>query len=355
MAQNTFSLASRTKLTNGLSMPTIHLGVYLTSGKETYQAVRWALEAGYRGVDSAQMYHNEKESGKAVLDFLSSNDNVNSLKREDIHFTSKLASNSSYDTARKAIKQSVKECGLGYIDLFLLHSPYGGKKARLESWKAVEDAIDDGEVRIGGVSNYGVKHLQELLDSKPRIAPAVNQIEVHPFNTRTDIASFCQQNNIVVEAYAPLVRALKMKHPKIVSLSKKYSCTPVSITPQIARRVQSPEALSSGQLLVRWSLQHGYVPLPKSVKKERIVENSQIGGFEIEDGDMKTMDGLDEYLVTGKSLLTAVQFAHPMVERAISAAVCSTSLTQANDGFCVQIGTPQTARNVEDGEKLAWG
>lgn len=236
------------------------------------------------------MYHNEKDSGKAILDFLSSDDNVDALKREDIHFTSKLASNSSYDTARKAIKKSVKECGLGYIDLFLLHSPYGGTKARLESWKAVEDAIEDGEVRIGGVSNYGVKHvsacsivpsamlatkshswsvtahrslvhvlkaewacgrfrtrsehaaigldrfneyaglttvqLQELLDSKPRITPAVNQVEVHPFNTRTDITSFCQQNNIVVEAYAPLVRALKMKHPKIVALSKKYSCTP---------------------------------------------------------------------------------------------------------------------------------
>ncbi|KAJ4403551.1 hypothetical protein N0V91_006424 [Didymella pomorum] len=289
MAQNTFSLASRTKLANGLSMPTIHLGVYMTSGKETYQAVRWALEVYFLLVDSAQMYHNEKESGKAVLDFLSSDDNVDSLKREDIHFTSKLASNSSYDTARKAIKKSVKECSLGYIDLFLLHSPYGGKKARLESWKAVEDAIDDGEVRIGGVSNYGVKHLQELLDSKPRIAPAVNQIEVHPFNTRTDITSFCQQNNIVVEAYAPLVRALKMKHPKIVSLSKKYSCTPVFTV---------YDSSTQGQLLIRWSLQHGYVPLPKSVKKERIVENSQVGGFEIEESDMKTMDSLDEYLVT---------------------------------------------------------
>jgi diketogulonate reductase-like aldo/keto reductase len=148
-----YSLASRTKLANGLSMPTIHLGVYLTSGSETYQAVRWALEAGYRGIDSAQMYDNEAESGQAILDFLSSEANTTSLKREDIHFTSKLASNSSYDTARKAIKQSVKECGLGYIDLFLLHSPYGGKKARLESWRAVEDAIEDGEVKIGGVSN----------------------------------------------------------------------------------------------------------------------------------------------------------------------------------------------------------
>lgn len=113
-------------------------------------------------VDSAQMYHNEKESGKAILDFLSSDANTDSLKREDIHYTSKLASNSAYDTARKAIKRSVKECGLGYIDLFLLHSPYGGKKARLDSWRAVEDAIDDGEVKIGGVSNYGVKHVRPI-------------------------------------------------------------------------------------------------------------------------------------------------------------------------------------------------
>ena len=113
--------------------------------------------------------------------------------------------------------------------------------------------------------------------------PAVNQIEVHPFNTRTDIVNFCQEHGIAIEAYAPLVRALRMKHPTIASLSKKYSCTP-------------------GQLLIRWSLQHGYVPLPKSVRKERIVENGNVDGFQIEEGDMKTMDGLDEYLVTGKLL-----------------------------------------------------
>ena len=97
------------------------------------------------------MYHNEKEAGQAIQDFLASDANTESLRREDIHFTSKLASNSAYDTARKAIKKSVRECGLGYIDLFLLHSPYGGKHARLESWRAVEDAIAEGEVRIGGV------------------------------------------------------------------------------------------------------------------------------------------------------------------------------------------------------------
>ena len=120
------------------------------------------------------MYHNEKESGKAILDFLSGGNNADSLKREDIHFTSKLASNSSYDTARKAIKKSVKECGLGYIDLFLLHSPYGGKNARLESWRAVEDAIKDGEVKIGGVSNYGVKHVSNSFQCIPQVVSASN-------------------------------------------------------------------------------------------------------------------------------------------------------------------------------------
>jgi len=251
----------------------------MANGRETLRAVQWALEAGYRAIDSAQMYDNEKQTGTAINAFLASDANTELLTREDVHFTTKLARNSEYERARKSITTSAKKSGLGYIDLFLLHSPYGGKDARLASWRAVEDAIDAGEVKTGGVSNYGVKHLKELLASKPRILPAVNQIEVHPFNTRTEITSFCQENNIVVEAYAPLVRALRMKHPTIVSLAEKYSCTPA-------------------QLLVRWSLQHGYVPLPKSVNKERIVSNVEIGGFEIEKEDMSKMDGLDEYLVT---------------------------------------------------------
>ncbi|KAK0249884.1 hypothetical protein B0A54_00477 [Friedmanniomyces endolithicus] len=276
MADQSHILASRTKLDNGLSMPSIHLGVYLMNGSEASTAVKYALEAGYRAVDSAQMYRNEKQVGKSILDYLKA---YPEIKREDIHYTTKLASNSDYARARRSISQSVKECGLGYIDLFLLHSPYGGKQARLDSWRAVEDAIKDGEVKIGGVSNYGEKHLDELFASSPRIKPAVNQIEVHPFNTRSSLTAYCQQHDIVVEAYAPLARALRMKHPTIVSLAKKYGCT-------------------SGQLMVRWSLQHGYVPLPKSVRKERIIENSQVGGFEISAEDVKAMDGLDEYLVT---------------------------------------------------------
>lgn len=280
MAPNSFSLSTRIGLSNGLSIPHIHLGVYLMSEKEASDAVRYALNAGYRAVDSAQMYRNERDCGKAILSWLKdSNANKAGLKREDIFFTSKLASNSSYEAARKSIKKSVQVCGLGYIDLFLLHSPYGGKAARLASWKAVEDAIDEGEVKIGGVSNFGVKHLEELLASKPRIRPAVNQIEVHPFNTRTNITSFCQSNDIVVEAYAPLARALRMKHPTIVALAKKYNATPA-------------------QIMVRWSLQNGFIPLPKSVSKDRIESNAKIDHFELSTDDMNTLTGLDEYLVT---------------------------------------------------------
>ena len=222
------------------------------------------------------MYDNEHEVGSSILKHLSSNP---TLTRDDIFYTSKLASNTTYSAARRSISQSVQECGLGHIDLFLLHSPYGGKQKRLDSWRAVEDAVLAGEVKTGGVSNFGVKHLEELLASKPRLVPAVNQIEVHPFNTRTEITDFCQKHGIIVEAYAPLARALRMKHPAIKSLAEKYGCTPA-------------------QLMVRWSLQHGFVPLPKSVTRERIVANGEVGGFEIETGDMRTLDGLDEYLVT---------------------------------------------------------
>ncbi|KAL9057038.1 MAG: hypothetical protein Q9162_002586 [Coniocarpon cinnabarinum] len=261
------------------SIPQIHLGLYLTSGKTTHNSTLHALRAGYRAFDSAQMYGNEAETGQAITSFLSSPENTAKLRREDIWFTSKLSSNRSYDGARASIQKSVNRCGLGYIDLFLLHSPYGGKAARLESWRAVEDAIDAGEVKVGGVSNFGVKHIRELLASKPRYIPAVNQIEVHPFNTRQSIVDECTKNGIIVEAYAPLARALRMKHPLVQELSKKYGCEP-------------------GQLLVRWSVQHGYVPLPKSEKQERIVGNGDVGGFNIDDGDMKKLDACDEYLVT---------------------------------------------------------
>lgn len=226
-----------------------------------------------------KMYDNEAATGKSINNFLAGAKNTDGLKREDVHYTTKLSSNGAYDEARKSISQSVKRSGLGYVDLFLLHSPYGGKKARLESWRALEDAVLADEVKIAGVSNWGSRHIEELVASKPRTLPVVNQIEVHPFNTRTGIRDTCAKYGIQVEAYAPLARALRMKHPKIVELANKYACTP-------------------GQLMLRWSVQHGMVPLPKSVQRQRIFENGQLSSFEISTDDMKAMDALDEYLVT---------------------------------------------------------
>ncbi|QPG94241.1 hypothetical protein C2857_005461 [Epichloe festucae Fl1] len=246
------------------------------SGHEATQAVQTGLEIGYRGFDCAQMYHNEREAGHAISKFLSSSDNTAGLKREDIFFTSKLSSNSTYyETIRRSIQKSVEISGLGYIDLFLLHSPYGGKEARLTSWRALEDAVDEGQVRMIGVSNFGVAHIEELVASEPRIKPAINQIEVHPFNTQEAIRATCAKHGIAIEAYAPLVRAKRMTHPTIRELADKYTCSPA-------------------QVLVRWSLQHDMITLPKSVRRERMVENADVAGFQLSGEDMSIMDGLDE-------------------------------------------------------------
>lgn len=158
MATPKFSLSSTIKLNNGVLMPRIHLGVYMTYGDETKNAVAKALKAGYRGIDSAEWYANEREVGEAIRGFLSKNKEIT---RQDIWFTTKLKTNQSYAVTRSKIKRSIKESGLDYLDLYLLHSPYGGKDARLSCWKAVEDAIDEGEVRAGGVSNYGVRHVSQ--------------------------------------------------------------------------------------------------------------------------------------------------------------------------------------------------
>jgi len=252
----------------------------MMSGPETTRAVHWALDAGYRGFDSAQWYENEAETGNAILSHLSSSQTPN-LTRADIFFTSKLRDNStSYATVRQSIAQSVATSNLGHIDLFLLHSPYGGREARLTSWRALEDAVLEGQVRMAGVSNYGVKHIEELMTWEDlRVKPVVNQIEMHPFNTQVEIREVCDKHGIKIEAYAPLARAMRFKHPVIKRLAAKYACSPA-------------------QLMVRWSIQHGFVTLPKSARQDRLVANADVGGFEISQEDMDEMDGLDEKLVT---------------------------------------------------------
>ncbi|KAI0784556.1 aldo-keto reductase [Abortiporus biennis] len=269
------NIRSTLKLRGGSEIPILGFGTYELDGRDAYQPVKWALEAGYRHIDSAQWYDNERECGEAIRSFLSENQ----LPRSDIFFTTKLRSNSTnYATVKAAINKSLKACGLDYIDLYLLHSPIGGPKARKESWRAVCDAKKEGILKNIGVSNFGVEHLKEMIRDGVEL-PAVNQVDLHPFMTRTDIVALCKEHDIALEAWAPLVRGLRFNHPSIKALAAKYHKEPA-------------------QILLRYSLQKGYIPLPKSSSKRRIESNTNIYDFELAEEEIQHLDSLDEALVT---------------------------------------------------------
>ncbi|KAI0926205.1 hypothetical protein AcW1_008429 [Taiwanofungus camphoratus] len=220
----TLTLESNRKLRDGNRIPIMGFGTYEMDGKEAYSAVKWALEAGYRHIDSAEWYYNERECGRAILDFC----NATGTPRSSVFFTTKLRSNAGYAASKAAIARSLETCLLGYIDLYLVHSPIGGPEKRAESWKAVLEAKEEGKVRSVGVSNYGVRHLQELLGRNVEL-PAINQVDLHPFMTRTDIVSICREHDIALEAWAPLVRGYRFKHPSIAGLAKAYNKDPAQV------------------------------------------------------------------------------------------------------------------------------
>ncbi|KAL5526632.1 hypothetical protein ACEPAF_8356 [Sanghuangporus sanghuang] len=270
------SLQSRLTLRDGNTIPLLGFGTYDSEldGQEAYKPVTWALEAGYRHIDSAAWYYNEKEVSEAILDFCKKNN----IPRSDIFYTTKLQSNNGYEASKKAIQRSLDACGLGYIDLYLIHGPLGGRQARLDSWKAILEAKVEGKLRSVGVSNFGIKHLQEMIDAGVEI-PAVNQIDLHPFMTRMALVEFCRQHNIALEAWGPLVRAYRFKHPVLIQLAQKHG----KEVPQV---------------LLRYSLQKGFIPIPKSASKERIISNTKIYDFELSPEEIKGLDGLDEHLIT---------------------------------------------------------
>ncbi|KAI8980146.1 Aldo/keto reductase [Trametes punicea] len=259
---------------DGNEIPIMGFGTYEMEGEEAYRPVRWALEAGYRHIDSAEWYYNEAECGRAIKDFCA----ATGTPREEIFFTTKLKNNHGYDAAKASVRKSLKACGLNYIDLYLIHSPIGGRQKRAESWKAAMDAKAEGLVRSIGVSNYGVRHLQEMVDAGVEL-PTVNQIDLHPFMTRQEIVAFCREHDIALEAWGPLVRGLRFRHPTIVALAEKYNKEP-------------------SHILLRYSLQKGYIPLPKSSSKQRIQSNLQVFDFELTDKEIAELDALDEYLIT---------------------------------------------------------
>ncbi|BFZ58148.1 hypothetical protein PYCC9005_005208 [Savitreella phatthalungensis] len=264
------SKVPKVRLRDGRFMPQLGLGVYECSDSACERSVRAALEAGYRLIDSAEWYGNEGACGKGVRG--------SGVPREDVFYTSKLMSLRGYDATFKALQKSLTAFGTDYLDLYLLHSPYPDARARAECWRALVDAQAKGLVRSIGVSNWGRRHLEEL-SLTSEVVPAVNQIDLHPWMTREDEVKYNRENGIVLEAWGPLARGERMDDPVLGQIALAHNKTPA-------------------QVLIRWSLQHGYVCIPKSVKPARIMENIAVFDFTLSDEEMTRLDGLDEYLVT---------------------------------------------------------
>lgn len=269
----------RVKLNTGASIPAIGFGTWrLEEGNETEKATLEALKIGYRLIDTAKLYGNEKSVGEAVR--------KSGISREEIFVTTKLwTSANGYKNSMDEFNESLKRLALDYVDLYLIHSPR--VTSREESWRALEDIYKTGKARAVGVSNYAVKHLEELL-SNSELIPAVNQIEFHPFiyKNMKPILDFCKAHGIVVEAYSPLARG-RFESELIVN------------------EIAASHGKTGGQVMLRWALQHGTIPIPKSTHPSRIKENFEVFDFELSGEEMQALDNLSSggFIVTDPSTI----------------------------------------------------
>jgi 2,5-diketo-D-gluconate reductase A len=261
-------------LNNGRTIPQFGFGVFQVKPADTTAAVAAALEAGYRHIDTAEMYGNEKEVGTAIA--------KSGLDRADVFVTSKL--NNGFhrpDDARRAFAESLDALGFDYLDLFLIHWPlptrYGGDY--VSTWRTLEEFYRDGRARSIGVSNFQPHHLRRL-HGESEITPAVNQIEVHPYLTQNDVRAFCAEYQIAIEAWSPLAQGLVLDDPTIVSIAKAVGKTPA-------------------QVVLRWHIERGDIVFPKSVTPARIRENIDIFGIELSGQDLETITSLDRAQRTG--------------------------------------------------------
>ncbi len=265
------TIKTRLPLNNNTDLPVLGLGTYQTpDGQPTIRAVEAALDLGYRHIDTAMIYGNEASVGRAVRE--------SNIPREEIFITTKVwNSDHGYDATINAFRESLNQLSLDYVDLYLIHWPVAN--LRDETWRAMEDLLAEGRVKAIGVSNYLVRHLQEILD-RGKITPAVNQIELHPYNfgLRQDVVEFCRTHNIQIEAYTPLTRGQRFDDPNLVEVAKRYSKTPA-------------------QILLRWAVQHEIVVIPKSVDPNRIRENADVFDFSITRQDMDFIDSFNEDLI----------------------------------------------------------
>lgn len=259
------------KLANGIEMPYLGLGVYLAQeGNEVINACNYAIEAGYRHIDTAALYENEKGVGIAVKEC--------GVLRKEIFVTSKVwNSNQGYESTLRAYDVSLKKLGMDYLDLYLIHWPVKGKYK--DTWRALEKIYKEGRVKAIGVSNFLKHQLEDLLHSA-EIKPMVNQMEFHPFLIQQELIDFCTSHNIQYQAWSPLMQGKIIDVKLLKDLAKKYDKT-------------------VAQIVLRWDLQKGVITIPKSVRKEIIISNAQLFDFELSSGDVKLIDSLDKGYRTG--------------------------------------------------------
>jgi 2,5-diketo-D-gluconate reductase A len=260
-------------LNNGLEIPQLGFGVYQVPPEDTADVVGTALELGYRHIDTAQMYQNEKGVGDAIAS--------SGIARDEIFVTSKL--NNGFhrrDDALRAFDESLATLGLDQLDLFLIHWPLPGIDVDyVETWKALEEIYADGRARAIGVSNFKEHHLRRLF-AQAEVRPAVNQIEVHPYLAQDDVRAFNADHEIVTEAWSPIAQGKVLDDPAIDAIAQQLGRTPA-------------------QVVLRWHIQRGDVVFPKSVTRERIEQNLALFDFELDTGQMATITGLDRGERTG--------------------------------------------------------
>jgi diketogulonate reductase-like aldo/keto reductase len=235
-------------------------------GPATQQAVAWALELGYRHIDTAALYKNESDVGAAVR--------ASGIPREEVFVTTKLwSAEHGFDRSQEAALASAERLGLSYIDLYLIHSPRANSpEERLASWRGLEKLQREGVCRAIGVSNYTVRHLEELR-AHSDVTPAVNQVEFHPFVFDPELLTYCEQHGIHLEAWAPLTRGRRFDDPTVHDIAAAHGRTPA-------------------QVLLRWGIEHGLIEIPKSVHREWIQENAQVFDFSLSVDEVACLDAL---------------------------------------------------------------
>ena len=258
-------------LTNGNEIPVLGYGTWRnTDPEECVNGVKWALQHGYRHIDTAQMYGNEKSVGEGIR--------LSGVPREEIFLTSKLNnSNHGYETAKRTIDESLEQLGTDYMDLFLIHWPvvegheHDWKEDNIETWRALEEAYEAGKLKAIGVSNFKVEHLENLL-ANCRIKPMVNQLRLHPGILQEETVALSRKEGMAIEAWSPLSPLPQMlEDESIIAMTEKYH-------------------RSIAQLLLRYSIQKNWIPLTKSVHEDRIKENMAIFDFSIDEEDMLALD-----------------------------------------------------------------